>query len=188
MCTGAEPLLIMQMAGAGLQASSAYSSSQASKAAYNAQAQIAANNAQLAEWQAEDAIARGEQSASDQGLKTNQLKGTQRSRLAASGVDLGVGSAVQILTDTDYFGEIDRARITDNAAREAWGYRTQGADYQANASLLRNRAASESPFLAASTSLLSSAGRVAGSWYGKGDSGSLGDGLGQGDRRKIGVY
>lgn len=180
-------LIAMQLAGAGMQAVSAYGSSQASKAAYNAQAQIAENNAQLAKWQAEDAIARGEVAATDQGMKTAQLKGTQRARLADSGVDLGVGSAVQILTDTDYFGQIDRARITDSAAREAWGYRTQGADYQANASLLRGRAAAESPFLAASTSLLSSAGRVASSWYGNG-AGGPGDGLGQGDRRKIGVY
>jgi hypothetical protein len=164
MCTGVEPLLL-QGAGAGASAYGAYSSSQASKAAYNAQAQIAENNAQLAEWQAEDATARGSVAASDQGLKTNQLKGTQRARMAANGVDLGVGSAQQILTDTDYFGAIDRARIVDNAAREAWGYRSQGTNFDSNANLLRQRAAAESPFLSAGTSLLTSAGKVSSNWY-----------------------
>lgn len=155
----------MQYAGMAMSAVSAYSGSQASKNAYGAQAQVAQNNAQVAEWQAEDALRRGAVAASDQGTKNNQLKGTQRARLAANGVDLGQGSALQILADTDYFGDIDAGRIEDNAAREAWAIRQQAAGYRADASLLQSRADSERPWLAAGTSLLTSAGKVAGNWY-----------------------
>lgn len=187
MCTGLEPLMLQGL-GAGMTAASAYSSSQASKAAYNAQAQVDQNNARLAEYQAQDAERRGAVAAQNVGYRTNQVKGTQRAALAANGVDLGYGSALELLSDTDYFGSVDRATTVDNAAREAWGYRTQGANYTSDASLLRQRASAESPFLSAGTSLLGSAGRVASGWYSPGTPTSGGDGLSQGGRRKIGVY
>jgi hypothetical protein len=148
-----------------MQAAGAYSASAGNKAAYNAQAQVAQNNAQIAEWQAEDAVHRGADAAEAQGYKTSQLKGAQRARLAANGVDLGVGSAQQVLTDTDYFGAIDRNRIVDNAAREAWGYRNQAANSMSNSSLLRSRANAEHPLLAAGASLLTTATKASGSWY-----------------------
>lgn len=180
---------MLQGVGAGFSAGSAYNNSEATAAAYHAQGQIAVNNAVISEWQAQDAISRGERAAGDYGMKNRQLKGTQVARLAHNGVDLGVGSAAQILTDTDYFGEIDKQRITDNAAREAWGYRSQAQDFRSNAALLEYRSGSESPLMAGATSLLSSAGRVAAGWYDRNSmGGSPGDGLGQGDRRKRGVY
>src|SRR4051812_38068526 len=93
----------MQLGGSAFSAIGAYQSSQAQRAAYNAQGQIAENNAEIAQSQAQDALRRGEVAASNQGLKTRQLKGAQRAQLAANGVDLGVGTAQNILTDTDYF-------------------------------------------------------------------------------------
>lgn len=155
----------LQLGGSAASAYGAYTNSRNAKAAYAAQGQIAANNATIAGWQAEDALARGAREAGRQRLKTRQLKGTQRAALAANGVDLGVGSALNILTDTDYFGEIDANTITDNAAKEAWAIRAQAAGFQSEASLLRSRADMESPMLAAGTSLLTSAGKVAGNWY-----------------------
>lgn len=143
----------------------AYNSSVGAKNAYNAQAQVAANNATIANWQAGDAIARGQKNAAQVGIRTNQLAGDQRAALAANGVDLSVGSAVHIQEDTDYFGKIDANQVVDNAAREAWGYRTQADNFTGNAAMLRARADAESPWLAAGSSLLGSATRVAGSWY-----------------------
>ena len=148
-----------------MQAVNVYDNSKANKAAYGAQAQINANNAQIARWQAEDALKRGDREASRSRMKTHQLKGTQRARMAANGVDLGVGSALNILNDTDFFGEIDATTIEDNAAREAWAIRNQAQNFASEASLLRSRADSESPWMAAGTSLLTSAGRVAANWY-----------------------
>jgi transposase InsO family protein len=194
----------MMLFGAGMSAYGAYNSSQQTKNAYNAQGQVAENNAKIAEWQAQDAVRRGDVAASRQGIRTNQVKGAQRAALAANGVDLGVGTALNIVSDTDYFGQVDRATILDTAAREAWGYRTQGANYDANASLLRSRADAESPLMAGATSFLTSATKVAGTWYKTGGAASgptpqfqpgsgwtpvgNSDGLSQGDRRKLGVY
>jgi hypothetical protein len=180
-----------QLAGAGLQLSGAYGSSKASKAAYEQQAQVARNNAQLAEWQAQDALTRGQRAASAVRMKGAQLKGTQRATMAANGVDLGVGSALRILADTDYLAGMDAGTALDNAAREAWAIRNQAAGFTAESNLLQSRADAEKPWMAAATSLLGSATRVAPQWYRPGSSAPVaypGDGLSQGERRKIGVY
>lgn len=162
----------MMGAGMGMQAVGAANNSKASRTAYEAQSQVNRNNAQIAEWQAEDATTRGQQSASRVRQKYSQLKGTQRATMAANGVDLGVGSALNILTDTDQFKDIDANTTLDNAAKEAWALRNQVAGYTAEADLLQARADAESPAWAAASSLLSSGGKVAQSWYtpGKGKS------------------
>lgn len=180
---------VMQATGAVLGATSAFSNSKAVKGAAQTNARIQELNAQAAEWQAKDAIARGDRSAGVARLKTRQFKGSQRAAMAANGVDLSYGSALDILNDTDQFGEIDAETIRDNAAREAWALRQQAAGLGVDATMYRARAAGESPMLAASTSLLTSAGRVADRWYSdvKPSLNYEGDGLSQGDRRKIGV-
>lgn len=155
----------LQVAGMASSAMGAYNQSKGTKAAYEYQAAVNRNNATLAEWQARDAITRGQRAEQSQRLKTAQLKGSQRAALAARGVALDEGSALNILDDTDFMGEADAMTIRDNAAREAWGARTQGANYESDASMLSARAGAESPFKAAAGSLLTSAGSVANSWY-----------------------
>lgn len=143
----------------------AYNKAKAERTAYEMQAQVAENNKTYAKWQAEDALARGSKAQMSQQLKTRQLKATQRASLAARGIDLGEGSALEILTDTDYMGALDTNTIKDNTAKEAYGYRMQAENYGANADLLRQRAASSNPGGAAFGTLLTSAGSVASTWY-----------------------
>jgi len=185
----------IQVAGAGLSAATAFSNSRSTRSAYEAQAQVARNNAVIAGWQADDALARGDRAVSLQRSKTRQLKGAQRAAMAANGVDLNQGSALNILSDTELFGQMDADTIADNTAKEAWALRNQAAGYTDAAAAAAARASSESPLMATAGSLLSSAGRVAGRWYtGSGSSGRDPYGPppifpeGQGDRRKIGVY
>jgi hypothetical protein len=168
MAFAAAALPYLQYAGMAMSAVSAMQGSQANKDAANTQAGVSRNNAQIAEWQAQDAILRGSRSASVSRMRSNQLKGTQRAAMAANGVDLGQGSALQILSDTDYFGEIDALTIKDNAAKEAWALRNQAGGFTAEANLMQSRADKEKPWLAAGTSLLGSAGKVASSWYSPG--------------------
>lgn len=155
----------LMIGGAGLNAFSAYNSSRNAKSAYEAQAQVARNNEMIAGWQAEDALARGDRQASEVRMKSRQLKGRQRATMAANGIDLGTGSALEILTDTDYFGEIDANTVKDNASKEAWALRNQARGFSYEASMAKARAGAESPLLAAGTSLLTSAGRVSDRWY-----------------------
>jgi hypothetical protein len=102
-------------------------------AAADAQAGLLDYNAQIADAQAADAITRGqeEENRYRQGVRT--LIGSQRAGFAGQGVDIGVGSAVDVQADTAYLGELDALTLRTNAAREAWGFRTQATD-------LRNRA------------------------------------------------
>jgi len=156
---------MMTAAGMGMQAVGAYNNSRATKTAYNAQAQVQRNNAIIAGWQADDALARGNQNALRVQMQARGVKGKQRASMAANGVDTTTGSALDVLTDTDYFAQQDVSTVKDNAAREAWALRNQAAGANADSELLASRAAAENPGLAAGASLLSSAGQVAGRWY-----------------------
>ncbi len=154
--------LVIVAAGALLSAKSASDQAQAQKDSATYQASVNANNAQIAEWNAESVEDQGRTAVENSQQQTAQLKGSQRAALAANGVSLGEGSALDILTSTDYMGERDALTIRDNAARQAWGYRTQGQSYTDNSNLLTNTAASISPNQAAGTSLLTSASRYYG--------------------------
>ncbi|OAE72607.1 hypothetical protein A7J71_11345 [Achromobacter insolitus] len=164
MCTPAAAPYVM-MAGAGASAAGATNSANAQRAGLNYQAEVAANNAQIAEWQAQDAIRQGQEQEQQSRLRYASTKGTQRAALAANGVALDEGSAVDILASTDYMNASDASTIQANAARAAWGYRTQGANYTDNANSLRAGASAISSGSAAGMSLLGSAGQVASSWY-----------------------
>lgn len=169
---GIEAGKLLQGFGAGFSAVGAYNQAKGEKAALNAQAQTELNNVQLAQYQAEDAVARGGEEANRAQLRGAQMKGRQRAAMAANGVDLSYGSALEIITDTDYLSAIDVATIQQNAAREAWGYRVQGGQALDRARALREGAKQIKPWLSAGTSLLSSATSVASKWYSSANSGA----------------
>lgn len=155
----------MQAIGGVAATVGAYNKAKAERSAYEMQAQVAENNKQFAQWQAEDALVRGEKATAAAQLRTRQLKGKQIASMAGRGIDLGEGSALNILTDTDLMGEIDANTVKDNAAKEAYGHRTTAANFGANADLLRFRSSAVNPMAAATGTLLTSAGSVASSWY-----------------------
>lgn len=161
----------LQLAGMAVSAYGAYQQSVATKNAYEYQAKVAQNNAQIARWQAEDAVTRGQKEEANHRLKLAQMAGSQRASMAARGLDLGTGSALDILTGTEFMGEMDALTIRDNAGREAWAYSNKGNEYEANAELMRYRADSESPWMAAGASLLTQGGAVAEKWYNRGQYG-----------------
>lgn len=115
-------------------------------------------NAGLADQQAQDALARGNDAVFKSQLRTAQLKGTQTATLAAHGVALDQGSALDILTSTDVMGAADAATLKDNASKEAWGDKVQAANY-------RSQAAADNPWAAGGASLLGGAATVADRWY-----------------------
>lgn len=159
--------MALQVGSMAFGAFSAYQQSQAQKASYDYQAQVARNNAITAEWQAQDALKRGEIAEEQQRRRTAMLKGSQTARLAANGLDISEGSALNILSDTDWMGEQDALTVRDNAAREAWGYRQQGQNSMSNANMLKSRADAENQLLAGATSLMTNpaTGAVASKWY-----------------------
>lgn len=86
-------------------------------------------NAAVGEIKAKDAEQRGVQDEFFHRLRTRKLIGEQRVAFAASGVDITDpdSTAVNVVADTAKMSEIDALTIRMNAAREAWGYRTQAA-------------------------------------------------------------
>lgn len=142
-----------------------YRKSRAEAQGYEYQSAVARSNAQLAEWQAQDALTRGQTAEGNVRLRTAQLKGTQEAVIASRNVALTEGSALNILADTAFMGERDALTVRDTASREAWALREQAKGYRANAELMNWRAGVESPLASAAGTLLTSAGKVASSWY-----------------------
>ena len=106
-------------------------------------------------------------------LNAGRMKSAQRAAMAANGIDLGVGSAAELQASTDIMKEIDMATIEANAMRSAFGYRSQAMNFENEALAKRATAGAISPFGSMASSLLGSAGSVAGSWYSLNNSGNL---------------
>lgn len=160
----------------------AYQQSASAKASMEYQSQVAKNNAITAEYQAQDAIKRGQVAEEQQRRKTAMMKGSQTARLAANGLDISEGSALQILSDTDWMGEQDALTVRDNANREAWGYRVQGQNASSNSNMLKASADAQNPLLSGATSIMTNpaTGVVAQKWYtmsGSGTSGNASPGI-----------
>lgn len=154
-----------QVAGAVGSTYASYRQSQGEKQGYEYQSQVARNNAQLAEWQAQDALERGQTAKQGIQLKKAAVIGAQEAILASRNVALDEGSALRILADTDLMAERDIETVEANAEKEAWALRNQAQAYGSNAGFLARRAAAESPFFEAAGTALTSGGRVASSWY-----------------------
>ena len=114
-------------------------------------------NASIAERQAQDATARGAFDAGQIATAGRQRIGAQRVAAAGSGVDVGTGSALDLQGDEAHFSALDRQTRLNNAAAEAWGYRTQSAIDQAAAGN-QSAAVRQNSY----TTLLNGAGRTYG--------------------------
>lgn len=89
-------------------------------------------NARISEGLAKETERRGARQETDYRIRIKSFKGGQRTAVAASGLQMS-GSALDILEDTAVTAEEDAQNIRLNAARDAYGYRTQGLNYQSQA-------------------------------------------------------
>lgn len=139
-------------------------------------AQQARQRQQIADQQARDATQRGEVAVEKQRNLTAQRIGTQQAALAAQGTTLE-GSPTDILGDTARAGEQDALTQRSNAAREAYGYKVQGAGFGADAAFRESWSPS---YLGAGSSLLMGASSLADKWskFQQNDPGGSGGGMG----------
>ncbi len=100
-------------------------------------------NATLAEAQGEDAVQRGTMAAAIRRAQVRGEIGSARANFGAQGVDVGVGSAVDVQSDYARLGALDIATIRNNAAREAWGYAAQASDFRTRGAMARAGADAE---------------------------------------------
>lgn len=157
--------MTMQVGGMASSAVGSYYSAASQKAGLQLGAGLADISAKMSEAAAQEALVAGAREVQKSEIATSQLKGTQRASIAANGVDLSSGSAVNVLTTTDYMGEVDRNTIEGNAIKQAMGIRTQGVNYGIQAMTGRASANAINPTMSATTSLIGGAGNVAAGWY-----------------------
>lgn len=156
-------------AGAANSAIGAWSQAQGQRTQLGLEAAMADINAQQKEQQARDALMAGERQSQASMLQTAQTKSSQRVALAGNGVALDSDSAANLLSSTDYLGQVDRNTIEANAVKQAWGIRMDAVNDRNTALMDRATRKSISPTMSAVTSLMGSAGQVASSWGQVGD-------------------
>lgn len=136
------------------------------------QSEMAMINAAGAELQAQHIMEAGSRQAGVVGLKAGQVKSAAKASMAARGIQLGVGSAQEVIATTDLIKEQDMLTINANTVRAANAARAQSVNY-VNQSLLAGTSAQNlqatagnvSPGFAAFNSLLGGATTLANSWY-----------------------
>jgi hypothetical protein len=89
------------------------------------EAKTARENAYLARLAASDVERRAGQDAGRARTAGTQVIAEQRAAFGASGVDGSSGSPLALMADSRLMSELDALTIRNNAAREAWGLRTQ---------------------------------------------------------------
>ncbi len=130
------------------------------------QAQVAKNNAALLDVAAGDTRAAGQTAASNLKTETGRLVASQKAAQAANGVDVNVGSAVEVRDATQALGDMDAMTLQYNAMREAYGYQAQAANERSAASAAKRtgNAALASGALKAGSTLISGASALSDKW------------------------
>jgi hypothetical protein len=123
--------------GAGLAGTAMSAVGQIQAGKYNAA--VADQNARNLDRAALDAENRGDYAAAKQGVATQRILGSQRAAAGAMGIDMSSGSALDILVATAGIGEEEAQTIRNNAAREAWGLRSEAAQQRVQGRLARRQ-------------------------------------------------
>ena len=142
----------------------------AQQAQYNYQAEVARNNAKIAQANADQQRQEGIEESRLQRIKTLQAIGKQQTAMAANGIDISSGTALDIIEDTSAMGELDALTTRYNSETQAIAYEQQANNFtnQANLDVFAGENAYRSGVTnAISTGVngLGNAASVAGKWY-----------------------
>lgn len=121
--------------GTGISAIGAISQGQQQAKAAEYQAQVAKNNETIAYQNANYAAAAGETQSYNQGLKERAQSGAIRAAIAGAGVNVNTGSAADVQVSQAELGQQDVEQVRQNAALQAYGYKTQATGFGAQANL-----------------------------------------------------
>lgn len=148
----------------------------AAQAQANYQAEINRRNAKKAQLNAEDKRQEGIEEARMTRLKTAQKIGLQQASLAANGVDVSEGTALDMIEDTSAMGELDALTTRYNYEKQALAFDEQAGNFnnQANLDVFAGQNAYRSGVMnAVSTGFggLGDAAGVAAKWYGDNSTG-----------------
>lgn len=150
--------------------------SQASAAKYNAA--VAQMNKKAALTNATMVGEAGSEQAAIQSQKTRAEVGGIKANQAAGGVSVNSGSAVDTRVSAQELGKLDALTIRSNAAKEAYGYQTQAASFEAESQLDKAEASHdlEAGWIKGAGTLLGGAEEAGASWEKLQMAGALGGG------------
>ena len=103
--------------------------------AANYQAQVASNNATIAQQNAIHAEQAGAQATEAQSRKGAAQQAAIKGALAANGLDVNSGSAVDVEESAAKESKLDTLNADHNTQLQVYGYRTQSTGYEAQAKL-----------------------------------------------------
>jgi hypothetical protein len=132
----------------------------------NYQAAVAANNAKIAMQNARYASETGMREEEAWRIKAGGLIETQRAAQAASGIDVSVGSAVDVRRGARVLEELDALTIRNNALRRAKDFEAQSMNFRAMEGLSGMEAKNSifEGILGGVSSLAGAASTVSGKW------------------------
>jgi len=158
---------IIGTAGALMSGINSYQSSQASASAAEYQSDIYRQNASIAQNNAVTERQSGIDEARKIKLQTLSNISSQQVAMAANGVDIGEGSALELTDSTKYYGEMDALTTYSNANSRASAYEAESSNYLAQAGMSSSVANNyrNSSLLSGMGSTLSGLGMVGSSWY-----------------------
>lgn len=100
------------------------------------QAQVAANNKIIADQNATWEMQAGRVKSEAIGMQTRTAVSSAKANIAAGGIDVNTGSALDVQSTIAGMGAQDSATTIDNAAKEAYGWRAKGVEQAVNRKLL----------------------------------------------------
>jgi len=92
-------------------------------------------NASLSNMNAQDALRFGDDQADILKSDAQKMIGAQRAALAAQGIEIDSGSALQVQADTAGLASQDAMRIKANAVRQAYGFKLEGIQHQVSGAM-----------------------------------------------------
>lgn len=132
------------------------------------QAAVAANNATIARQNAAYVEAQGVKKEKEEIYKIRNFMGQLRANRAASGLAVDAGSNVDVQSSAGMLGRLSIANVRDETARQAYGFRVQGSNFDAESTGLRAGAknARMAGIVGGIGSALGSAASVGAQWTG----------------------
>lgn len=130
------------------------------------QAGVAEENKKIAQQYANYELGMGQYNAQQQSQITADTIGTQKSVQAASGLDVNMGTLVDVRARTAEVGAMDSLTLLANAQRKAFGYQMDAYNFESDAGLLRLQSsnAKKSGKISAASSLLGGVAGAADKW------------------------
>ena len=129
MCEPVSAMLALTAISGAMTIRGQQQQAKAQQAAANYNAEVAKNNATIAEKNVRQQQLEGMRQEEAQRLKTANLLGTQKASYGASGVDLNVGSAVDVQASTAFYGQEDILSIRAGVKAQEDRLHQQATDF-----------------------------------------------------------